>query len=196
MKPVATIVTRRAGCTGPVHCGIIIAALLLVNVYPPVTCLSLNCRIMSTESSRTASVYSTRYNFLDIYYYAYCRPNLSRPDGGMVVCLTADSVKWTTAFSATFVAVTAICGAVWNQTQFACCTGYHPAYSHSSCCRGACVPAAAAAPVGCEISQEEQQQKRGGFALVWRPEWAVTRVVPALNGADTALHRPGLYIGR
>ena len=38
---------------------------------------------------------------------------------------TTESVQSTTAFSATFVAVTALGGEGWNQTQqFACCTGH------------------------------------------------------------------------
>ena len=51
------------------------------------------------------------------------------------VGFTADSVKSTTAFSATFVAVRALWGAVWNQTQFAC----HVLVPTARCALGVCV---------------------------------------------------------
>ena len=60
---------------------------------------------------------------------------------------TTDSVKSTTAFSATFVAVRALRGAVLNKTQFACCTGYR-AYPHYSLCARDTRVLAAAAAVG------------------------------------------------
>ena len=48
---------------------------------------------------------------------------------------TTDAVTSTTAFSATFVAVTALWGAVWNQTQFTC----HVLIPTARCALGMCV---------------------------------------------------------
>ena len=58
--------------------------------------------------------------------------------------------------------------------------------------------------------QQKQQQQQWGVAhnlpggatertfvlMMWRREWTVNRAVSALDGADTALYRPQLYIGR
>ena len=92
-------------------------------------------------------------------------------------------------FPATFVAVTALGGAVWNRTQVAGGTRRRT-YPHCSlCARGACILAAAAAAAattataggGVYIHVSEGAAAERGFVLMWRREWVGNRAVSALS---------------
>ena len=96
---------------------------------------------------------------------------------------TTESVPSTTAFSATFVAVRALGGAGWNQTQFACCTG-HRAYSLCSLCAwGVCSRSSNNSSrdvIPLPIPRSKAAPERG-IVLTWRRKWALDRAVAALN---------------
>ena len=95
---------------------------------------------------------------------------------------TAESVQSTTAFSATFVAVTALGSACWNQTQFVCGTG-HRAYSLCSlCATGLCCRSSSnsSRDVILVPTPRSKAAPERGFVLMWRRKWAVDRAVAAL----------------
>ena len=97
--------------------------------------------------------------------------------------LTTESVQSTTAFSATFVAVRALGGAGWNQTQFACCTGHRAYPLCSLCARGVCSRSSNNSSrdvILLPIPRSKAVPERA-FVLMWRQKWAVDGAVAALN---------------
>ena len=98
-------------------------------------------------------------------------------------------VQSTTACSATFVAVRVLGGAVWNQTQFAFCTGHRAYPLCSLCARGVCSRSCNSSSRDVILLPIQYAAPERGFVLMCRRTWVVDRAVAALNRAVGPLNR-------
>ena len=109
------------------------------------------------------------------------------------------------AFSATSMAVRALGGEGWNQTQFPCCTG-HRAYPSVCCALRVRMLSHQHQQLRCDIAYTSRSKAapERGYLLIWRRKRVVNRVVAALiravaslKWAYTALYRVRCYmVGR
>ena len=102
---------------------------------------------------------------------------------------TTESVQWTTAFFAAFVAVRTLVGEDRNKTHFACNTG-HLAYPHCSFSQRVRVFSrsrsnSSGRGVILSIPHPGSAPERG-FVQIWRRKCAVNRDVPALVAFSVA----------